>query len=52
MDRREIIEKEIRKQIKRLKNKKTPGMDDRENKVWKHGGSNIIKRLKEIINKV
>lgn len=27
-------------------------MDGLENKVWKHGGSNVIRRLKEIINKV
>lgn len=27
-------------------------MDGLENKVWKHGGTNVIRRLKEIINKV
>lgn len=27
-------------------------MDGLENEVWKHGGSNVIRRLKEIIHKV
>ena len=40
----EITEEEIRKQIKRLKNKKAAGEDGLENEVWKNGNKKIIRR--------
>lgn len=49
---RDLNEEKIYNSIKRLKLKKTAGIDELPMEVWKFGRSSVIKSIKEIIKKV
>lgn len=48
----ELKEKEIEKQLRKLKKKKAAGIDRLSNKVWLFNDGRIREKLKEILKKV
>lgn len=48
----ELKEKEIKKQLRKLKKKKAAGIDGLSNKVWLFSDGRIREKLKEILKKV
>lgn len=52
MIKKKIDKKEIRKVIRRLKDRKAAGADEIPSEVWKYEGEEIMKWILEVCNKV